>query len=548
MPFTKNPSISTYDTKRENFVISPLQRSASSPNKDAIISNMLVEMVDSADKQNNKIFVKSRPGLSSVYSHTAGVGRGIYYWKVSGVGYIIYVIGNSVYSNGALLQTIGTSTGEVGFTEHVSSTGTNTLIMVDGTAGYFFTSPTVAATQMTAAVYSAWTASTSLPANGVYRPVVSNGFTYRVTVAGTTGATEPTWPTTAGATVANGSVTFTCEVYGFPTPHIPQPIVMDGYLFLAKAGTHDIYNSDLDSPTKWTPGDFISAEMYPDTIVSLSKNNNYIYAVGSSSVEYLYDAANATGSPLSKHDSAVQQFGAAASGAVVQTDKEVVLIGATDNGGHTVWAIEGFKSTEIGTPAVRSMLRAEGSSLSSAIGHCIRASGQKLYLIHLSTKSLCYSFDTKMWCLWTSGVTSNDNFLGTHSADGSNGMAYILGEASGKVYQISESYFTDDGAAFLCQIVTPKYDYDTMNRKFCARLSLVGDIPDSTGAGNIVQVSWSDDDYQSWVTNRDLSFDFDFPMIAQLGNFRRRAYRFQYSQPYLLRLEGFEVDINKGNQ
>lgn len=34
---------------------------------------------------------------------------------------------------------------------------------------------------------------------------------YEVTTAGTTGASQPTWPTTAGATVVNGSVTFTCR-------------------------------------------------------------------------------------------------------------------------------------------------------------------------------------------------------------------------------------------------------------------------------------------------------------------------------------------------
>jgi hypothetical protein len=77
---------------------------------------------------------------------------------------------------------------------------------------------------------------------------------------------------------------------------------------------------------------------------------------------------------------------------------------------------------------------------------------------------------------------------------------------------------------------------------------MIGDVPDGSGSGNVMQVSWTDNDYQTWTTARDLSFDFDFPCIAQLGNFRRRAFKFEYSQPYLLRLEAFEVDINKGNQ
>ena len=323
---------------------------------------------------------------------------------------------------------------------------------------------------------------------------------------------------------------------------------MDGYLFVAKANTQDIYNSDLDNPALWTPGDYISAEMYPDKIVALSKNNNYVYAVGSNSVEYFYDAGVASGSPLARYDSAVQQFGTVAPATVVQTEKEVIMIGETGNGGHTVWTIDGFKETEIGTPAIRSVLRAEGAALANAVAHCTRVSGQKLYIINLTINTLVYSFDTKMWSYWNSGPGGTLAFVGKWGTDGPNGQAYIQHATDGDIYTISEDNHIDHDVAFRCRVQTPKYDFDTFNMKFMSRFTLIGDIPDSAGAGNIVQISWSDDDYQTWTTNRDLSFDYDFPCIAQLGRFRRRAFRVDYSQPYLLRLEAFEVDINKGNQ
>jgi len=286
--YSKTPSISTYETKRVNFVINPLHRSGSDLTKDARLVNMLVDVFQTPDNVNQRVFVKSRPGLASVYTTTAGVARGTYYWIVSGTGYIFSVSGDKVYSNGVLLQTLATSTGEVGFTEHVNSTGTNTLVMCDGTNGYVFTSPSLAPTQITSP--------------------------------------------------------------DFPTPHVPMPVVLDGYVFVAKAGTQDIYNSDLDLPLTWTAGNYISAEMFPDKIIALSKNNNYVYAIGSQSVEYFYDAAGTT-SPLARHDSAVQQFGAVAAGSVVQTEEEVIMLGETGNGGHTVWTINGFKAAEIGTPA-----------------------------------------------------------------------------------------------------------------------------------------------------------------------------------------------------
>lgn len=43
------------------------------------------------------------------------------------------------------------------------------------------------------------------------KPTTANGFWYACTTAGTSGASEPTWPTTIGNTVTDGTVEWTCE-------------------------------------------------------------------------------------------------------------------------------------------------------------------------------------------------------------------------------------------------------------------------------------------------------------------------------------------------
>ena len=542
MPYSKTPAIQTYETKRVSFITNPQQRGVDKT-KDASLVNMMTEAITSPLGDSKKYYVKSRAGLSSVYSNTAGAGRGIYYWVINGVGYAMTVIGNTVYSNGTAVLTLSTSTGSCGFTEFVSSTGLVYLILVDGTNGYVFDTPTTYK-QISAASATAWAASTAYVLTDVRRPTTSNGFVYVVTTAGTSGSTEPSWPTTAGSTVTDGTVVWTCQEYAFPSPHIPNPIFLDGYLFVAKYNSEDVYNSNLDDPLAWTPGDFISAEMYPDKIVALSRNNNYIYAIGSSSVEYLYDVANATGSPLGRHDSAVQQFGTAAQGTVVQTEKEVIFVGETVDGGHTVWTIDGFKEKEIGIPAIKSALLDEGPLLASASAFSIRISSQKVYVLCLSKRTLVYSFDTQMWHEWQ---TNGSIFVGSEATDGPTGSAYVLGRDNGKTYIMNETLFTDDTVPITCTLTTAKLDFDTINRKFMYRLSLVGDVPDDTLVDSSVGIQWSDDDYKTWSTLRTLTFTADLPAMFQLGQFRRRAFKITYSLPHLLRLEGMEVDINKGN-
>jgi len=58
---------------------------------------------------------------------------------------------------------------------------------------------------------AAWAASTAYSLGAAVRPTARNTFVYEVTTAGTSAATEPTWPTTPGNTVVDGTVTWTCR-------------------------------------------------------------------------------------------------------------------------------------------------------------------------------------------------------------------------------------------------------------------------------------------------------------------------------------------------
>lgn len=60
---------------------------------------------------------------------------------------------------------------------------------------------------------TSWAATTAYGSDttaNYVRPTTGNGFVYRATGSGTSGASEPTWPTTIGATVVDSGVTWTC--------------------------------------------------------------------------------------------------------------------------------------------------------------------------------------------------------------------------------------------------------------------------------------------------------------------------------------------------
>jgi hypothetical protein len=66
--------------------------------------------------------------------------------------------------------------------------------------------------------YGVWAGSAAWAINRTVTPTARNGYAYRVTTAGTSGASEPTWPTTIGQTVSDGTVTWTCLEVALWTP------------------------------------------------------------------------------------------------------------------------------------------------------------------------------------------------------------------------------------------------------------------------------------------------------------------------------------------
>lgn len=332
-------------------------------------------------------------------------------------------------------------------------------------------------------------------------------------------------------------------LHGYPSPHIPNPIYLDGYIFLAQKNSTTIWNSALEDPTTWPADGFINTEMYPYIIQALAKVQNYLAVITAGSVEWLYDNANATGSPLQRNAPAVSQFGTPAPGTVNQTERELILVGTTENGGRTVWMINGFQPQEIGNEPVREALDAEADLIYTATAFTIQCAGHKWYVLNLykNQRTLVFDFEEQMWHEWSSFLTQAC-FRGIYATDSGLGTPTIQDNTTGALYQLNQFQYSDFGNAINCQVTTVKIDFDTNKRKRFFRLSLICDGPD--GTSNIpMNVAWSDDDYNTFVGNLTLNCNDTYPTVTQLGYARRRAFQFTFIQNYPLRLESFEVDI-----
>lgn len=92
-----------------------------------------------------------------------------------------------------------------------------------------------------------WAASTAYSVGDRREPTTPNGFIYEVTVAGTSGSSEPTWPTSGiGSTVTDGTVTWKLVAQKHATTEIKLALTAAG-LAGATAGAALNLGTTIDS-------------------------------------------------------------------------------------------------------------------------------------------------------------------------------------------------------------------------------------------------------------------------------------------------------------
>lgn len=111
------------------------------------------------------------------------------------------------------------------------------------------------------ALYPAWEANHAYAVGDVITPTTPNLHKYRITVEGTSGSVEPTWPTDSGETIDYGSVVY--QEFGADVVATTRTFYGDGTNYLKLdpyvPGT---LNATITVPSGYTAPDFIERDGY----------------------------------------------------------------------------------------------------------------------------------------------------------------------------------------------------------------------------------------------------------------------------------------------
>lgn len=485
MPYTKTPSTDTY-TQEDISLVRELVSRQNDPlgTKDETLLNCIVEINKDRRTGDNRTYHMKRSGTSTVFT-TSGDIRGMFMWKDQNL--FAYCVGKNVYLynvNTAVTITctnvFTTTSGDVGFELFLYDTGTSNLVATDGTTLVTITS------------------------TGTVTPSVSPNL---------------------------------------PVPHLPKCLCLDGYLFLAETDSAALWNSNLNDPLIFTAGDFILTEIEGDNILDFSRLNNYIVVFGSNTIEYFYDAGNATASPLKRNDTPVKLNGYI--GGLARAGNTLYFLGYNDHNTPDIFRLQDFSIESISSEAVRRYITSCNLSPSQYFsGAVISNLGHDFYLFNGYNRSFAYDVKEKLWTKFAWKTNGHFRLLKAESLVSAAGVYCVFTMTSeNALFYFNDGVYQDNGTNFTWTAVTEPADFGTLNRKTMGRLTLVCDRTTDT---SYMTVSVSDDDYQSWYGNWSVNLDQDSPHITRLGSFRQRAVKLTYSDNYPMRVQNVQVQINKG--
>lgn len=499
MAFTNAPQNQTYKTESITFDDTIAYRTGNlTVQRDSAIWNMFYDRISQENKTRD-VSLKKRPGLGvTSYSLTKDTAsdnlRGYYYDVPSNRFY--WAVNDNVYSVtpdvGSTVRTVATlvtSSGYVGFTEFLqAATGKRFVVFSDGTDLWVDDYAATSCTKVVAA--------------------------------------------------------------DLPTPHVPQPVQLDGYIFLAAANTNDVYNSNNDDPTLWTAGDYISAEMSGDYVVKLATARNYVVAFGNKSIEIFWNAAEVSGSPMKRNESGYKSVGYVTG--LINIQDVLYFVGQEANKALAVYKLDGFKLDRVSDEAVDRSLQVITSTVNDKAevnldrdGYCISVDGHTFYCLVTPQTTWMYDVDEKFWYEWRN---SSNTGLDIQASWGMfNGAQYVAIGGQTYISMMTPALYQDFGSNFKCRYITQDNIFGTMNWKTCNRAVIQGDMHQHTGTSNL-QLYYSDNDWADGGTNGpiDINLFNSSPFAQRLGRFRNRSFKLEYSDNYPLRLKKMELDLNIG--
>ena len=220
--------------------------------------------------------------------------------------------------------------------------------------------------------------------------------------------------------------------------------VIDNYFVYSRPSSQQFGASDALSPISQQLS-FASKDGAPDQLVALIVDHREVYLLGESSSEVWVDAGLFP-FPFQRIPGTSTQHGIAAQNSVSRVANSFAYVSRNLRGQGQIMQMNGYIPQRISTHAVENTL--VNQYINDAIAWTYQLEGHEVYVVSFPTINITWAFDatTGLWYKWLYCTTANQ--YQRHRGNCScvfQGMVLVGDYANGKIYELDNTNYTDDG-------------------------------------------------------------------------------------------------------
>ncbi len=241
---------------------------------------------------------------------------------------------------------------------------------------------------------------------------------------------------------------------------------LDGRFFVMDL-VGDIYQSADENVASWDALEFIGSQIFPEAGVYLAKIGNYLVALKQWSIEFFYNAGNATGSILAPVQNASHRIGCASEDSVKEVAGTVVWLGHTQEGfGRAVFRLNGTTPEKISTGQVEKILNAD--DLATVYSWAANVGSHMLYGLTLATTgvTLVYDFSSGLWSFFTYLTSSGANKTITAVTAAGVATSTAHGYSDGDIILVASTNSDFNGWHVVTDVTTDTFQLQTTGTTF----------------------------------------------------------------------------------
>lgn len=409
-------------------------------------------------------------------------------------------------------------------------TGGNTMLAVSGATVYSINSAFAATSVGT---LSSISGQVSITDNGVSAYLVdgANRYTYNLT-------------TGAFATIADGAFTGGDKCG-----------IVDSFIYYNRPNTSQWGCTNVLSTVSGA-SNFASMVGSPNNIISIFETSREIFVLGEKYSEWWANVGTFP-FPFQVNPGASTQHGCLAKYSLARLGESFAFLAKDDRGIGIVVKMEGYSPQRISNFAVEDAI-AKYATVSDAIAYSYQQAGHEFYVLIFPSADVTWIYDLASGMWHKRGWMDTKGVVHRHR---SNCCAVFQGQVivgdwqNGKLYQFSQTNYTDDGIAIRCVRRATHLTSD-LKRVFYNSLQLqfqpgVGLDGVTVGTDPQAMLRWSDDGGSTWSNEHWVSLGKmgqykNRALWRRLGQARDRIFEVAVTDPVYRVLVSAELDASPG--